>query len=247
MVLIKEDEIDSDGIVCLDGRRAKHIHSILKATPGKKVRVGIINGARGSGIITESEPEHVAMETEFISSPPPEPAIDILLALPRPLVMKRLWSILPSLGIGRIILTNASKVERYYFDTHWLEEENYLPLIQEGLEQAGDTRMPEIHIYKQFKVMVHDGLPELFGGERRILAHPGGGCGLGDLAFNEGERALLAIGPEGGWTDYEIERLTESGFECASMGWRILRTETACAAAIGILCSKMKSLSDEEI
>ena len=56
--------------------------------------------------------------------------------------MRRLWAQIAALGVGRIILTNAEKVERNYFDTHILAPETYRPLLIEGLQQARDTRLP---------------------------------------------------------------------------------------------------------
>ena len=48
-------------------------------------------------------------------------------------------------------------------------------------------------------------------------------------------RPLLAIGPEGGWTDDEVELLEERGFRRVSLGPRILRTETAVVVMLARL------------
>jgi len=48
-------------------------------------------------------------------------------------------------------------------------------------------------------------------------------------------RVLLAIGPEGGWTSYELEMLTSHGFTAASWGPRPLRTDTACNVLLGLI------------
>src|SRR5205823_10500285 len=90
----------------------------------------------------------------FDATVPPRPPIDLLLALPRPKVMRRLWAQLAALGVGQIMLTNAERVERNYFDTHVLKPECYRPLLVEGLQQARDTRLPNVSIHRQFKVLV---------------------------------------------------------------------------------------------
>ena len=86
--------------------------------------------------------------------------------------MRRLWAQLASLGVGRILLTNAERVERNYFDTHVLSADCYRPLLLEGLQQARDTRLPIVSIHRQFKVLIEDDLDALFGEGLRVVADP---------------------------------------------------------------------------
>lgn len=237
LVLIDKAEIDDNSIAHIDGRRGRHVLEILKVEPGQKIRVGMINGPRGEGIVLETGNDHIVLKVELNSHIPDRPRTDILLALPRPLVMKRLWSVLPTVGVGRIILTNASKVERFYFDTHWLTKEHYEPLIIEGLEQAGDTLMPAVTVHRHFKRMLEDDLVKMFPAGKRIVGHPGADIPIGKITIAENERVLLAIGPEGGWVDHELELLKDHGFHCVNIGQRTLRTETACVAMLSVINS----------
>ena len=136
------------------------------------------------------------------------------------------------MGIGRLCLTNAAKVERDYFDTHWLEPAYYEPLLIEGLEQAGDTRLPNVTVVKRLKPFLEDELDSMFSDSRRLMAHPGEGTPMGAVRVNTGQRVLLAIGPEGGWTDFELELFERRGFERVTLGWRTLRVDTACTALL---------------
>lgn len=236
IILISQEELEDGDIVRLQGRRARHITDVLKAEPGARVRLGVVNGKLGAGEILSVEDEAVTLRAELNGDIPERPRVDLLLALPRPLVMKRLWSALPMMGVGRIILTNASRVERFYFDTHWLEERNYMPLMLEGLEQAGDTIVPDASVHRQLKVLLEDELGGLCPESTRVVAHPGDrGRVLGEVPVEGGRRVLLAIGPEGGWTEHELGLLADHGFEQVTMGPRRLRTEAACVAALSIL------------
>ena len=105
----------------------------------------------------------VALDCVLEAEAPPRPRVDLLLAVPRPKVMRRLWAQLAALGVSRIILTNAERVERPYFDTHVLTPECYRPLLIEGLQQARDTRLPLVSIHRRFKVLVEDELDALSG------------------------------------------------------------------------------------
>jgi RsmE family RNA methyltransferase len=151
--------------------------------------------------------------------------------------MRRLWAQLAAIGVGRIILTNAERVERPYFDTHWLTPEIYRPLLIEGLQQARDTRVPEVSIHRRFKVLVEDDLDRLCGGPvRRLVADPGAKNSVADLPRADAdERALLAVGPEGGWNAFELDLLARHGFMPINMGPRTLRTDTACIALLAML------------
>lgn len=150
--------------------------------------------------------------------------------------MRRLWAQLAALGVGRIILTNAERVERNYFDTHVLAPEVYRPLLVEGLQQARDTRLPAVSIHRQFKVLVEDHLDSLFGDGLRVVADPAAPASIGALVrARRDERVLVAAGPEGGWNVYETALLAAHGFQPAGMGARTLRSDTACVALLALV------------
>ncbi len=152
--------------------------------------------------------------------------------------MKRLWAQLAALGVGRIVLVNADKVERFYFDSHVIEPDFYNARLVEGLQQARCTHLPDVTVQQRFKPFVEDRLDEWFGNHLKLIADPSGKKRLSNFDFDD-QKVLLAIGPEGGWTLYEQEKLQEHGFESFNMGHRILRSDTACVAAISALESHL--------
>jgi 16S rRNA U1498 N3-methylase RsmE len=89
--------------------RARHVIDVLRAAPGQDVRVGIVDGPLGIGTVTTVGDASVELRCAFDDSVPPRLPVDLLLALPRPKVMRRLWAQLAALGVGRIILTNAER------------------------------------------------------------------------------------------------------------------------------------------
>jgi len=242
MILIDPSEVDADGVVRLAGARADHILKVLGALPGTSIRAGVIDGPRGRAMIVEASPGQVVLQCSLNEPVPPLPRVDLLLALPRPKVMRRLWAQLAAMGVGQIILTNANKIERVYFDTHVLQPETYRPLLIEGLQQAQDTRLPNISIHKQFKALVEDQLDTLFPAGGRLLADPAAGERISELiVHNRDMRVLIAVGPEGGWTDYEKDMLRRHGFRAVSMGRRTLRADTACIAMLALVSEAMLS------
>jgi RsmE family RNA methyltransferase len=179
----------------------------------------------------------VTLQCVFGAETPERPRVDLLLALPRPKVIRRLWAQLAALGVGRVMLTNAERVERNYFDTHFLSPAIYRPLLIEGLQQACDTRVPVVSIHRQFRPLVEDGLERMSNAGTRVVAHPGPGPFRlkTEATTDVAGRVLLAIGPEGGWNEFELGLLEARGFQRVAMGRRILRSDTACVALLTLV------------
>jgi 16S rRNA (uracil1498-N3)-methyltransferase len=232
-ILLQPEEIGETGLATLAGRRARHVIDVLKVALRDTVRVGLIDGPRGTGLVESVQVDEVVLQCAFDAEAPEPPRVDLLLAMPRPKVMKRLWAPLASLGVGRIVILNAAKTERNYFDTHWLDEQSYRPLLLEGLEQSGDTRVPRVSIERRFKPFIEDHLETAFPGGVRLAGHPAGSPAR-QVAVAPDARILLAIGPEGGWTDYELDLLDRHGFVRVGLGWRSLRSDTACIAFVAL-------------
>ena len=108
------------------------------------------------------------------------------------------------------------------------------------MEQATDTWLPEVTIHHQFKPFIEDILPTLDG--QGLIAHPEAGDTMAEVPVTgePGQRLLLAIGPEGGWSDYEFQRFCEAGFFGMTMGNRILHVDTAVVS----LLAQMQLLYD---
>jgi len=241
LILLEPGEIGAGVDITLTGARARHLLTVLRVAPGDQVRVGVIDGPRGAATVQSSGSASVTLRCAFEADTPRRPSVDLLLALPRPKVMRRLWAQIAASGVGRIILTNAERVERDYFDAHILTPACYRPLLVEGLQQARDTRMPAVSIHKRFKVLVEDELDGLFEANGlRLVADPSAqtsvSAAIGEQAYRAaGTRILIAIGPEGGWNSFEIGLLGAHGFQPVGMGPRTLRTDTACVALLAIL------------
>lgn len=230
VILVDENEI-SAGKVQFSDHRAKHIIKVLNSEVGDSIRLGIINGKLGIGKITDIKrkfPFQVAMDTTFNTDPPEKTPVDLLLALPRPIMLKRIFSQATSLGIETIHIINANRVEKSFWEAGVLHsQENRQHLIQ-GLEQAVDTVLPKIVIHKRFKPFIEDYFPDISEKySHLIFAHPKSRLNLYEMITAQSGRILLAIGPEGGWVDYEVDRFCESGFTGFTIGERILKVDTA--------------------
>ncbi|WP_444904132.1 16S rRNA (uracil(1498)-N(3))-methyltransferase [Microbulbifer sp. ANSA002] len=232
LILLQEADFISPDVVRLSGRRLEHIVNVHRAEPGQQLRVGLLDGNIGYGQITTLADQQVELRVELSKNAPPPPPITLILALPRPKMLKRIIQHVTALGIKKLVLINSYRVEKSYWQTPWLEEEKLFEQCLLGLEQAVDTQMPEILLRKRFKPFVEDELPELCQGSQKLVAHPVGGTAC---PVDIGEACTLAIGPEGGFIAYEVEKLKEAGFHSVHLGPRILRVETALPVLVSRL------------
>ena len=251
-ILFEKDEI-VDGIATFDGERAEHVMNVLHGEVGQVLKTGEIDGKIGTSVIKSIETsccgdlssEHpsnrlsdqrrikvsVCHRDESL-----KPWVDLILAPPRPRVMKRLLPQLATMGVGRIFLVGAKKVEKDFWGATLLKPENYRPLLIDGLMQAGTSILPTLETRRNFRKFVKEELDGLWPESRRIVAHPYGvGTAPTSSLFPVPCSLLLAVGPEGGWTDEEVALLEEHGFARYSLGSRILRTDTATVALLAQL------------
>lgn len=236
LILLAPGDLAPDGTARLTGRRARHVHEVHRARAGDELVVGLQNGAIGKGRVLSVGPEEVQLAVLLGEEPPPPAGLDLLLAMPRPKVLRRVLQSVASLGAKRIVLVNAARVEKSYFDTPFLAPEEIDRNLVLGLEQARDTVLPEVLVRPRFRPFVEDELEAFWprGACTRLLAHPAGGPALGAPdAPNVGPRSVVAIGPEGGWVPFETDLLESHGFARFALGPRILRVETAVAFAFG--------------
>ena len=235
LILLEQFELDQESHASLTGARAAHLRTVLRVGVGDSVRVGVVDGPLGIAIVTAIDGDDVNLACRFGQETPAVPPVDLLLAVPRPKVLRRLWPQLAALGVHQIILSNAERVERNYFDTHWLAPEAYRPLLLDGLQQARDTRLPQVSVHRQFRKLIEDDLEALAPSTLRLVAHPHTVMRVGDAVRGPTGRVLLAVGPEGGWNAFELRLLESHSFRPVSLGRRTLRSDTACVALLAIV------------
>jgi 16S rRNA (uracil1498-N3)-methyltransferase len=241
LLLFESTELAGDATVLLKDRRSDHIVNILGCMPGDHIRAGMINGPVGTGEILairgKGKNAEVVLHFTPAGNPVVRPQVDIILGLVRPIMLKRLLAQVVSLGVGRIFLIRTNRVEKSFFDAGLLKDENYRQYLLQGLEQAKDTYLPQVTTHERFKPFIEDVIPNINSQySLKLLAHPEAELDLRKTAGSRVTgRTLLAVGPEGGWVDYEVEKFLEQSFVPVSMGERVLRTDTAVVALLAQL------------
>lgn len=238
LVIIKDSEVNSNAKVRLSDRRAEHIRSILRLEQGAELKVGVVNRYKSKAKILAIDAREVLLEVsgERVEEERPPP-VELIVALPRPQTFKKVLQVSAAMGVRKLVLTRSAKVEKSYFNSSLLKAENIENELFLGLEQAASVHLPKVVFCHRFMDLINgELLPEKTKGRELLLAEPSARESLADsyakLKWNKETRVLIAIGPEGGWVDFELEQFKKSGFTSFTMGERILRVETATAALL---------------
>jgi 16S rRNA (uracil1498-N3)-methyltransferase len=231
ILLFESDFIGTDRVV-LSGRRLVHMTEVHKVKPGDTLRVGIVNGLAGTGTVLSIDSASCEMEVVCTDKPPMPLPCTLLLALPRPKVLRRLIECVTAMGVKKIYIMETWRVEKGFWTSPYLEEKDLREHCVLGLEQACDTIMPEIIIKRRFKPFVEDEVPALIKSTRALVAHP---IAEKPCPHDVKGPVTLAIGPEGGFIPFEVELLKKQGFEEVNFGKRVLRVEQVIPAVLGRL------------
>ena len=232
LLLLEDADFVAADRAVLSGRRLKHLHEVHGAENGDTLRVGRLGGLMGRGTLLTLDAQHAELQVELDQPPPTKLPLTLLLALPRPKMLKRTLQTIAAMGVPRLVLLNSYRVEKSFWQTPFLTEEAIREQLILGLEQARDTLLPEVLIEKRFKPFVEDHLPAMVADTLGLVGHPGD---FPACPRNVDQPVTLAIGPEGGWIPYEVEKLQEAGLQPVQLGERILRVETAVPALLARL------------
>lgn len=214
-----------------DQRQIKHLNQYLQLKAGDTLKVGVRDGQRYLTEVQSITAQQIMLRPIQAENVPNKVPVHLILALPRPKVLRRMIMDAVTLGVERISLIHSYRVDKSYWQSPFLQQlDDYVTL---GLEQAGDTIVPEIQLYKRFKPFVEDVLPTLITEQRpAYVAHP---YAEQSMPHAIAHGCNLIVGPEGGFIPYEIDLLKKNGCQAMSLGNRILRTETAVSNILGRL------------
>lgn len=233
LLLLKDQELIAPGQARVtDERRIEHVTRVLKAGIGDSLTVGQINGRLGQGVIEHLDNNELRLALTLDQTPPSPVPLTLILALPRPQQIKRILQTVAGAGVKALHLVHSRRVEKSYWQSPALAPEEIERQLHLGLEQGRDTIEPKVHFHPRFKPFMEDELPALMAGQLALVAHP---YRATPCPSQVQQPVVMAVGPEGGFNDFEIEQLSTTGFQSVHLGERILKTETAIPFLLGRL------------
>jgi RsmE family RNA methyltransferase len=231
LLLLEPGEVGPGGAARLGGRRARHVCQVLRCQPGDRIAAGVVNGLSGEAEVLAATEDELLLRTTLDHQPPPPSPVSLLLALPRPKILRKVLQAVAAMGVKRLVLLGSYRVEKSYWSSPVLSPEALRQELLLGLEQGKDTALPAVALERFFKPFVEDRLDAALPGAR-LLADPHAPHPIEALPAPAGGVAV-AIGPEGGWTPYEAAELARRGFTPFSLGPRPLRVDQAVPFIVG--------------
>ena len=235
LLLLEDCDLTGDNTAIVRERRHRHMVDIKGVGIGDTLPAGILNGPVGTATITAQTADSTTVSLALDGTPPAPLPLTLVMALPRPKMLRRILRMIAELGVKELHLINSFKVEKSYWQSPLLADHAIREYFIAGLEQVGDTRMPACTLHNRFRPFAEDTLPGLLTDKAGILADPAGTSD--DWPCGHRQPALLAIGPEGGFIPFERELLLAQGLTPHSLGERIYRVETAVPLAVNSLFS----------
>jgi 16S rRNA (uracil1498-N3)-methyltransferase len=237
MLFLDEGEVGT--LLPRSDERVRHAAKVLRLGKGDSLLAGMPDGFLGMARIESSDDAGMAFSFSPERTAPALRPVVLLLGFPRPIQAKRILKDLSSLGVCRIILSGTELGEKSYFQSDIFKNREFRASLIEGAVQAANPRLPRVDTaWTLARAMAAIGATgPRWGFDPYRAASAFGTVGLGPATLDE--PLALAVGSERGWTPAELELLEAAGFSFASLGDRILKTETAAVTAVSIALSRL--------
>jgi 16S rRNA (uracil1498-N3)-methyltransferase len=215
----------------MEGEAAHHLGRVLRAQPGQLYELSDGQHVRLGRIekVTRDRIEFALLD----EIPAHQPAIDVTLLLSVVKFDAFEWALEKSteLGVSAIVPVAAARSEKALLAAAGKRAERWKKILAEASQQSRRVRVPELQAVSQATQAFAAQNP---AAAKVMLSERPDAASIRQILQAEPTRkqAVLAIGPEGGWTDAEFTAAHASGFREASLGKLILRTETAVVAAL---------------
>ncbi len=232
LVLLTEKEL-VDGLALEDARSIHLLHTVgLKV--GATFHIGIKNARRGLATITATQPKLI-FTVKFEDEVQKRFPVTVIVGLPRPQTAKKVLHDLASVGIDKIIFFDTEKGDAGYAMSSLWKDREWIEHVDKGTEQACSAQVPEVIRCSNLT----EALANIDASAWKVALDPyEASQALGESAPTA-NRAVLAIGPERGWSAAERVFLLKYNFTLCHLGDRILRVESAALAGSMIILSQL--------
>ena len=215
--------------VALDGEAWRHLRTVLRLAPGAACHVADGAGSHAPAVLTD---DGICLSDDARTASAPRPRLIVAQALAQGRKFDDVVRDATELGAdGFVPVTAARSVSRLDGKADKVVA-RWRAVARAAAEQSRRPWRPEV-------ADLTDVAGLAAGPDAAVpVAHPGGE----PLHRRGGEVAdcgeiVLAVGPEGGWTDAEIDGLVARGAHLVGLGPSVLRTEHAAAAGLAVLCA----------
>jgi 16S rRNA (uracil1498-N3)-methyltransferase len=215
--------------------RAEHVLKVLKIREGQTFDAGLINGPRGKAKFMHEDDLGLKIAFTGEENRPELYPIHLWVSYCRPQTCRRILQECTSLGVSSLTFIETEKCEPSYRSSRLWSSGEAERLLIRGAEQAFCTRIPRLELKSSL--------------ENSLENRPKTGSCVALDNYEATERLTggnsirvpitIAIGGERGWSKIERDLFRSAGFTLADLGPRVLRTDTACIAAVSIIRTQL--------
>jgi len=233
--LFTDQSLTAGDRVVLKGNVAQHLGRVLRARAGDHIALFNGDGQEFAATVVNVSKREVSVDIGEAHAPNTESQVHTMLGLCLSKGDRFDWGIQKAteLGVGAIIPLQSERVD-FAIPTDRIEKRvaHWQQIAISACEQCGRVKVPSITPPQSLVSWV-----ENVSAEQKWVLHCADDTGASAPAVTEGapQDAALLIGPEGGLTNQEFAAASAEGFQLLQLGPRVLRTETAPAAALSVL------------
>jgi RsmE family RNA methyltransferase len=234
IILFQREEVELP--LTLSDPRACHILGVLRLKPAATFDAGLIDGPRGMGTLVSINQDSLTLSFVWGNPPPPLCPIHLLIGLPRPQTARDILRDATTLGVASLRFIRSERGERSYFDSGLWKSAEWKKCVINGAAQAFCTRLPKVTCGENLSEAIALLPLEI---TRVALDNYEASMSLAEFHPPQFTSTAIALGSERGWSPNERTALRNAGFTFAHLGPRVLRTETACVAAVTLVKAKL--------
>jgi RsmE family RNA methyltransferase len=237
-LLLFPDELASDGrSAVLAGPRARYACEQHELVQDLEVRVSILDCGQGRGRVASANAERVCLEVELQRTEMHRTPICAVVGVSRPQTVKKVLQVAAMVGFEELCFVRAERSVQSYLGSKPMQDPGQKQELYKALEQSGDWRLPRISVVDDFRKFRKETLEKLLVGREGFIASTRAplSARLPSLWRPGTAHALLAVGPEAGWTCEEVDAFEQAGVRPISLGERCYRVEIALSLLTGQL------------
>jgi 16S rRNA (uracil1498-N3)-methyltransferase len=228
------DRVEGDRAYLL-GPNAAHLFRVLRVKTGQVFDV-VANGVPRWGAVVGASHDQVEFQLSAVIESEALPQVTVYLSIFK---FDRLeWALekLTELGVSRITPVIAQRTEQHLAKAAEKRVERWRKLAREAAQQSRRVAAPEIEEPATLKKAIANE-----PGKRIVLSEAEKRTSLKALLAGGKPPLALAFGPEGGWSETELQIFNDHTWQAASLGHTILRAETAAIAAVAVAMAELSS------
>ncbi len=220
-LLVFNEEKLGNSFFIKDKERINHVQTVLKSQVGDTLNITLVNIGLGKGTVEEISEDCLKLKLGEIS-PKAFGQFELLIGVSRPHSCQKILEHGTCLGVSSFNFFTATLSEKSYLNSKLFQDSQ--KYLKYGLSQSGLYHMlPDVNLSKKYS------------GTKKFILNPKAQKTFKDYSLNPDEKITLAIGPERGFTNLEVEQFKEMGFLEVSLGPPILRVEIATFSALAQL------------